>query len=424
MLTTDVIAGLIADLRDEQAELVALLRDQPESVWSVSTPAPRWSVHDQIAHLAHFDGVTRLCVAEPEKFIALRDEMADLQTYVDGIGGLNAHRTGADMLDWWQQENADLLEAVAYADPAVRVPWFGPSMSLASKITARLMETWAHGQDVVDALDLVRPPTDRLRHVARIGVLAFPNSFRARDLHVPDRPVRVRLTAPDGAEDWTWGDEAAPDSVCGPALDFCLVVTQRRHVDDTNLEVTGETARAWMEVAQAFAGPPGQGRRPGQFRRAGEQRVMKTQSRSLEQLRHDLTGYEFPDGALVVEGYEDWIARDCIGSPPAGDEFVHPGWLLFGAFRGMGLTLTELFHLVDAAEEDGVMFGETEIEQIAPLRRDTAYVVHGRITGITRRTGAKVGVFDLVSYELEIACDGEPSARCRNSLVVPRRSAA
>ena len=138
-------------------------------------------------------------------------------------------------------------------------------MSLASKITARIMETWAHGQDVFDTLDLNKPSTNRLRHVARIGVLAFPNSFHARKLEVPTGPVYVELTAPDSATNWTWGEESAPDIVRGSAFDFCLVVTQRRHVSDTNLEMTGQTAHAWMEVAQAFAGPPGQGRLPGQF---------------------------------------------------------------------------------------------------------------------------------------------------------------
>ena len=66
-------------------------------------------------------------------------------------------------------------------------------------------------------------------------------------------------------EDWTWGDEGVVDQVRGPALDFCLVVTQRRHLDDTALEVEGPVAAEWMSIAQAFAGPPGPGRKAGQF---------------------------------------------------------------------------------------------------------------------------------------------------------------
>ncbi|HUR03577.1 MAG TPA: maleylpyruvate isomerase family mycothiol-dependent enzyme, partial [Nonomuraea sp.] len=130
-----------------------------------------------------------------------------------------------------------------------------------SFVTARLMETWAHGQDVADTLGVTREPTRRLRHVAMIGVRAMPYGFAVRNLPLPERPVRVELTMPDGTP-WTAGPEDAADTVRGLMLDFCLLVTQRVHRDDTTLQITGETARAWMETAQAFAGPPGKGR-PG-----------------------------------------------------------------------------------------------------------------------------------------------------------------
>jgi uncharacterized protein (TIGR03084 family) len=260
-----VLDGLLADLADEAGVLMALLDEIPESSWSTPTPAPGWSVRDQVAHLAHFDWVTRLCVSRPEEFIALRDGIPDLQAYVDSIGPANASRDGQDHLRWWRDQHQRLVAAVRAAPAGTRVPWFGPSMSLASKVTARIMETWAHGQDVVDALGLERPATDRLRHVARIGVLAMPNSFATHGRDVPEAPIRVALTAPDGHSAWEWGDADAMDAVTGPAEDFCLVVTQRRHVDDTQLRVTGSAATAWIEVAQAFAGPAGAGRSPGQF---------------------------------------------------------------------------------------------------------------------------------------------------------------
>jgi uncharacterized protein (TIGR03084 family) len=133
------------------------------------------------------------------------------------------------------------------------VPWFGLPMSAASSLTARIMETWAHGQDVADALGVTRVPTTRLRHVAHIGVGARAFSYLANGLEVPTEPVR------------TWGPDGVPDRVSGPALDFCLLVTQRRHRDDTALEATGPRADRWLSIAQAFAGPPGGGRTAGQF---------------------------------------------------------------------------------------------------------------------------------------------------------------
>jgi uncharacterized protein (TIGR03084 family) len=132
-------------------------------------------------------------------------------------------------------------------------------MSLSSMVTSRIMETWAHGQDVRDALGAPTPSTPRLRHVAFLGWRAFGNSFMARGLPVPDVEVRVEL------DQCTFGPEDAANVVRGPALDFCLVVTQRRHVDDTSLVAEGDVAKQWLSIAQAYAGPPGQGREPGQF---------------------------------------------------------------------------------------------------------------------------------------------------------------
>jgi uncharacterized protein (TIGR03084 family) len=134
-------------------------------------------------------------------------------------------------------------------------------MSAASSVTARLMETWAHGQDVVDALGLTRPPTARLRHVAHLGVRTLGWSFRVHGRPEPTEPVRVELTAPQGGT-WTWGPEDTADRVAGPAEDFCLLVTQRRHRGRTALSARGPVADAWLDLAQAFAGPPGRGR-PG-----------------------------------------------------------------------------------------------------------------------------------------------------------------
>ena len=264
-MSTPIIDSLVVDLSEEQQALHRMLDGEPASTWTLPTPAEGWTVHDQIAHLARFDEVTRMCVAEPAAFISFRDGLEDLQIYVDSVGPENSHRTGSEMLQWWEQENSLLQTAALKADPTVRVPWFGPSMSLASKLTARIMETWAHGQDVADAMLVDREPTARLRHIARIGMLAFPNSFRARALDVPEASVHVSLKDPTGGEAWVWGPPGAVNSVTGPAEDFCLVVTQRRNVADTRLDVTGEVATRWMDVAQAFAGPAGEGRTPGQF---------------------------------------------------------------------------------------------------------------------------------------------------------------
>jgi uncharacterized protein (TIGR03084 family) len=164
-------------------------------------------------------------------------------------------RLGESLLPAWREERRLLTTALEATDPQQRVPWYGPSMSPMSFATARLMETWAHGQDIVDALGTHRTPTNRLRHIAHLGVSTRGFSYEIHGRTPPDRPVFVVLKAPNGAQ-WAWGDPQATDRIEGPALDFCLLVTQRRLADDLSLHVSGEAAMEWMSLAQAFAGVP------------------------------------------------------------------------------------------------------------------------------------------------------------------------
>jgi uncharacterized protein (TIGR03084 family) len=259
------VGALCDDLLAERADLVAVLAPLDEAAWRTPTPAPGWTVLDQVAHLAHFDEASRLAVLDPDTFLLDRERaMADVDGFVDEVTRSHRHRRGADVLVWLDRAGAELTATARPLDGSTRVPWYGPTMSLASMVTARIMETWAHGQDVVDALGVARAPTDRLRHVAFLGSRAVANSYVARGLPVPDASVRFELVAPSD-DAWSFGPEDATDVVRGPALDFCLVTTQRRHLGDSALTAEGPVATEWLGIAQAFAGPPGAGRAPGQF---------------------------------------------------------------------------------------------------------------------------------------------------------------
>lgn len=251
------------DLVEEHRALDALVADLTEDEWDTSTASPGWSIRDQISHLWFFDRRAVMAMTDPDAFAT------DMQMLL-ASGGTEAsvepgrRISGAELLAAWRADRDRLLEISRGIDPSARVPWYGPAMGARSFVTARLMETWAHGQDVADALGETREPTDRLRHVAHIGVRARPFSYAVNRRTMPEVDVHVVLTAPSG-ETVAWGDPHAADSVRGPMLDFCLVVTQRRHRADTALDVVGEAAQEWMSIAQAFAGEPGNGRRPGQF---------------------------------------------------------------------------------------------------------------------------------------------------------------
>jgi uncharacterized protein (TIGR03084 family) len=260
--------GIRADLIAEQDALDAVVADLTPEQWATPTPSPRWTVADQIAHLTYFDGTAALAIRDPDAFTASLGELVELLE--GGDEAMDDHTLGwaraagpEDLLARWRENRAGLADAAAGLAEDDRVPWYGPSMGAKSFLTARLMECWAHGQDVVDAvrslgLDVDRPATDRLAHIARLGFITRGWTYVNRGEEPPATPVRVELDAPGGGT-WTFGPDDATESVTGPALDFCLVITQRRHVDDTDLAVTGDAARDWMTKAQAFAGPPTDG---------------------------------------------------------------------------------------------------------------------------------------------------------------------
>jgi uncharacterized protein (TIGR03084 family) len=259
------MAALAADLAAESAVTRALVAGLDEPGWRTPTPAAGWDIADQISHLAYFDEVTVQSAVEPDAFLAARaDAEACGGISPDAIAARFRDRIGAQLLAWFEAARADLIDTFIGLDPRARLPWFGPPMSAASSLTARIMETWAHTQDIADALGVTREPTLRLRHVAHIGVGARAFSYAVHGKTPPVTPVRVELippSGPDGAR-WTWGPEDAENRVTGAALDFCLLVTQRRHRDDLALGIEGPAATEWMTIAQAFAGAPGTGRSP------------------------------------------------------------------------------------------------------------------------------------------------------------------
>jgi uncharacterized protein (TIGR03084 family) len=253
------VADLEALGRDALAEhddLRAVLADIPPEDWERPTPAAGWSIRDQLSHLAYFDGAARLSIEDPDAFrVARAEAVADIEKFVAATLDYGRGIPGSELLDRFTDERRRLVAAARAAPDGVRVPWYGPDMAVASTITARIMETWAHGQDVFDALGVDRPPTARIRHVCDIGIRARPFSYRNRGLELPATPLRVELTAPDGSR-WEWGEPDAADRVTGSALDFALLVTQRRLLADTDLAVEGDDARRWIGFAQAFAGNP------------------------------------------------------------------------------------------------------------------------------------------------------------------------
>ena len=260
----DVVA-VLADLDAESQVLDELVAPLPPERWRRPTPAAGWTIAHQIAHLTWTDEVALLAATDPDAFAAARQHSVDNPAgHVDRAAEDGAQRPPAELLVAWRAGRSALATALAALPADARLPWFGPPMTAASMATARLMETWAHGQDVADALAVARPATDRLRHVAHIGVRTRDFAYGVHGRPAPADPFRVELAGPSG-DLWAWGPPDAAQQVTGPAVDFCLLVTQRRNRADLRLVAIGPDADAWLDIAQAFAGKPGTGRRPGQF---------------------------------------------------------------------------------------------------------------------------------------------------------------
>jgi uncharacterized protein (TIGR03084 family) len=260
------LGPLCADLATEHADLDRLVAGLDDPAWDTPTPAEGWSIRDQVGHLAYFDDRATLAVTDPDAFAGhLAEVLADL-TVLDRPVAEARRQAPAALLARWRGGRERMVGAFRRLDPGRRIAWYGPEMGAASFVTARLMETWCHGQDVADALGAEREPTGRLRHIAHLAVRARPFNYASHGRRLPDSGVRVELRAPGGGT-WTWGEPGWPDLISGDALDFCLVATQRRHRDDTDLRAEGALAGEWLEIIQAFAGPPGPGRRAGQFAR-------------------------------------------------------------------------------------------------------------------------------------------------------------
>jgi uncharacterized protein (TIGR03084 family) len=255
-----VLDAVLADLAVEGDRLEALVAGLSEDRWRLPTPAAGWDVATQIAHLAWTDEAALAAATDKAAWDALvLAALADVEGVVDTAALDGGRVAPEDLLARWRTARAALAVALREVPDGQKMPWFGPPMSAASMGTARFMETWAHSLDVHEALGAEPEVTDRIRHVAHLGVRTRNFAFATHGLDAPAEEFRIELVAPTG-QVWLWGPEDAAQRVGGPAYDFCLLVTQRVHRADTDLVATGADAETWLGIAQAFAGPPGEGR--------------------------------------------------------------------------------------------------------------------------------------------------------------------
>ena len=255
-----LLDGVLGDLASEGARLDVLVAGLPAPDWRRPTPSPGWDVATQVAHLAWTDEAAHAAATDKARWDALVVEaMADPEHFADRTALTGGVAAPSVILDRWRTARTRLAEALVVYPEGQKMPWYGPPMSATSMATARFMETWAHSLDVHAALGVEPEVSDRVRHVAHLGVRTRNFSFSVHGLAAPADEFRISLTAPSG-DLWAWGPEGAAQTVTGAAYDFCLLVTQRVNRADTSLVAVGRDANTWLSIAQCFAGPSGEGR--------------------------------------------------------------------------------------------------------------------------------------------------------------------
>lgn len=242
---------IVAALRDDARQLQNLLGRLTDAAFSVPTAFKGWTSDDVLRHLLRGNEAARLALADPEALAAMMRASPLSRRELETAFARGA--TGHDLVSAWGASVDAVADSFARIDLSQRLSWAGHSMSARSLLSARLMEQWSHSQAIFDLVGIKRIETDRIYPIVMLGINAFTFTFRTHGLPMPDHTPRAELIAPSGAI-WSFGD--GDEGICGTAVDFCRVVTQTRHIADTALTVTGDTARAWMNHAQCFAGPP------------------------------------------------------------------------------------------------------------------------------------------------------------------------
>ena len=251
------------DFRDECDALANILTDADDATLATVTQFKNWTIEDVIGHLHVWNFAAGLTLESREKFqpfmeFAGRRLMAgkshpemQCEWISDNLNGVR----GRKLFDAWRDYYPKLAKIYGAADPERRVAWAGPDMTVRSKIIARQMEVWAHGQEVFDILGATRKDSDRIRNICDLGVRTYSFCFRNRGDEPPQPKPFVRLTAPSG-KIWQWNEPSDENFVKGAAIEFAQIVAQTRNVADTSIEIAGNSARRWMAIAQCFAGAP------------------------------------------------------------------------------------------------------------------------------------------------------------------------
>jgi hypothetical protein len=134
-------------------------------------------------------------------------------------------------------------------------------------------------------------------------------------------------------------------------------------------------------------------------------------------------GHRFPGGTTVVPAWMNRLWGEAVAADGDSAPHVHPVLVYYAAVQGSGITFQDIFDLMGAHEDSGIMVGEQRFEFARPLEVGKEYAVEGGIVDVVRKEGQRAGVFDIATFELRVLerSGGEPVATSTTSFVFPRR---
>ena len=244
------------DIAAETRALSTVVEDLTEDQWRAPTVAEGWDSHETILHLGATDWICYLTLVNPKLFVDIRTQLSKGETSVHKAVGPHVRGLqGRELWEWFLTGRSEMLRALGDTDPKARITWLGPDIGARALATSRLLETWTHSHDLADSFGIQYPRTNRLRHIAHIGVVTREFSYVNQGLTPPKEPVRVELVSPNG-DQWSWGPDDATNKVSANAYEFCKVITRRIPVAESAVETHGVLAQKWMEIAQPWIEPP------------------------------------------------------------------------------------------------------------------------------------------------------------------------
>jgi uncharacterized protein (TIGR03084 family) len=252
---------ILSDLVAEQQALDQFLQGIHERDWKRKTSARGWTIMDTVNHLAYSETFGARAIVEGQAFIDAA-AITDIDEWADRGVRQGKGKRYQEVIEWWRNGRASVVDALSRMTTDDRVAWLVNDVGAKTFATLRLMETWAHGLDIKDAMaDKIRPveegeddplaDTPRLRHVAWLAHRMLPYAFRQAGEAFPESGIRVELMGPRYAR-WVYGPPEAPDVIKGVASEWCRVAVHRLDVAYTGLKAIGDGAETALRIVRAY----------------------------------------------------------------------------------------------------------------------------------------------------------------------------